>query len=113
MTAPVHRFTFDTPDRALLFVRQVFATCFDVVSFRDGCTVLVIDGHKPPQTERLLSLARGLGSVPPGSPIPPPPLPFDRPSRVPTNPGDEAIDVDLVEVDDDWSDPTKPAKPED
>lgn len=95
-SAPVHRFTFDSPDRALHFVRQVFVQCFDVVTFRDNCTVLVIDGHMPKQTQKLLDLAKELGSVPPGS-LPPPPLPTDRPSRVPTLTEEAFEDVEVVE----------------
>ena len=86
-----HQFTFDTPEQALRFVRQVFANCEDVATFRDGVVVSVIDGHRPPQTERLTKLARDLSSSIP------PPLPGGRISRLPTLPEDDAVDVDVDE----------------
>jgi hypothetical protein len=89
VAAVSHTFTFDSPERALLFVRQVFANCQDVATFRDGVTVRVIDGHHPPQTEKLTRLARTLGS----SSIPPP-LPGGRVSKLPTLSEAEEIDVD-------------------
>jgi hypothetical protein len=90
--APVYRFTFDSPERALQFVRQVFMQCFDVVTFRDECTVRVMDGHTPRQLDKLLALANDLGSIPPA-------LPY-MPTRAPTRPEDMIDDID-IEWDDD------------
>ena len=76
--AITHRFVFDSPDRARLFVRQVLAACEQVATMRHDATVWVIDGQQPPQTEKLASLAQsGPSSIPP-------PLPHERVSRAPT-----------------------------
>lgn len=88
-----HKFIFETPERALLFVRQVFATCADVATFRDDVVVLVLDAHRPPQTDKLVKLAQKLGS----SSVPPP-LPSERISRSPTLPEPEpdgTLDIDV------------------
>ena len=89
MAAVLHKFTFTTPEQALLFVRQVFATCDDVATFRDDSTVAVFDGHNRPQTEKLVKLAQSLGSAPLAS--------EQRVSRAPTVPEPNEIIVEGVE----------------
>lgn len=90
-----HTFTFGSPDRALLFVRQVIVNCQDVATFRDENVVSVI--APPSQTNKLIQLARTLGS----SSIPPP-LPSARVSRLPTLPeAEEETSWEIVNMDDD------------
>jgi hypothetical protein len=89
VAAPVHTFIFDSPERALLFVRRVVATCRDVVTLRDGCCVFAIDGHVPRQGEILKKIAQNLHSSIP------PPL-----KRMPTlTEPDEIVDLDELEED--------------
>jgi hypothetical protein len=89
VSAPVHTFIFDSPDRALLFVRRVFATCRDVVTLRDGCCVFAIDGHLPRQGDILKKIAQNLSHS-----SKPPPLP---PKRETLTEPDEIVDMDEVE----------------
>jgi hypothetical protein len=84
LSAISHKFVFESVKRARLFVRQVFANCETVATFRDETVVIVIDGHDPPQTEKLAKMAQSNLSTP---------LP-SRISRLPT-----MVEIEPVEVD--------------
>lgn len=59
-----HTFLFPSADAALLFVRRLCLTLSDLVIFRTGRTVRVLDGSDRGQGGEIVRLARSSGSMP-------------------------------------------------
>lgn len=57
-----HRFTFDSPVRALRFVQRLCEELRDIAVFRDGPLVVVWDGAEVGQGRAIVRLARTSGA---------------------------------------------------